>query len=54
VLLGARWSSAAPWALWGVTLADRPDALGAFWYGCLLLFAWRGRSPLLYAGAFLS
>ena len=34
-------------------LADRPDALGAFWYGCLLLFAWRGRSPLLYAGAFL-
>jgi hypothetical protein len=41
------------WALWGVTVADRPDALGAFWYGCLLLFAWRGRSPLLYAGAFL-
>lgn len=41
------------WALWGVTLAERPDALGAFWYGCLLLFAWRGRSPLLYAGAFL-
>ena len=41
------------WALWGVTLADRQDALGAFWFGCLLLFAWKGKSPLLYAGAFL-
>ena len=40
------------WALWGVTLADRPDALGAFWFCCLALFAWRGRSPLLYAAAF--
>ena len=41
------------WAVWGVTLSDRPDALGAFWFGCLLLFAWKGKSPLLYAGAFL-
>ncbi len=41
------------WALWGVTLSPRPDVLGAFWFGCLLLFAWKGRSPLLYAGAFL-
>lgn len=41
------------WALWGITLSDTPDALGAFWFGCLLVFAWRGRSPLLYAGAFL-
>jgi len=41
----------ACWAVWGVTLADRPDALGAFWFGCLLLFVWRGRSPLLYGGA---
>ena len=40
------------WALWGVTLSPQPDALGAFWFGCLLLFAWKGRSPLLYAGAF--
>ena len=39
------------WAVWGVTLADRPDALGAFWFGCLLLFVWKGRSPLLYGGA---
>lgn len=41
------------WAMWGVTLSPQPDALGAFWFGCLLLFAWKGKSPLLYAGAFL-
>jgi hypothetical protein len=35
-----------------VTLSPQPDALGAFWFGCLALFAWKGRSPLLYAGAF--
>ena len=44
---------AGAWALWGLVLSPRPDALGAFWFACLLLFAWRGRSPLLYAGAFL-
>ena len=53
VLLGGTLAVGGAWALWGITLADRPDALGAFWYACLLLFAWRGRSPLLYAGAFL-
>lgn len=41
------------WALWGVTLSPQPDLLGAFWFGCLLLFGWKGKSPLLYAGAFL-
>jgi hypothetical protein len=41
------------WAVWGITLSDRPDALGAFWFACLLLFAWKGKSPLLYASAFL-
>ena len=51
-LLGTALALAGAWALWGVTLSTRPDALGAFWFGCLLLFAWRGRSPLLYAGAF--
>ena len=39
------------WALWGVTLADRPDVLGVFWFGCLVVFSRFGRSPLLYAGA---
>lgn len=42
----------AAWAAWGLLLSPQPDALGAFWYGCLLLFAWRGRSPLVYVGAF--
>ncbi len=41
------------WAVWGVTLSPQQDLLGAFWFCCLLLFAWKGRSPLLYAGAFL-
>lgn len=41
------------WALWGLTLAPRPDVLGAFWFGCLLVFRRWGRSPLLYASAFL-
>jgi hypothetical protein len=41
------------WALWGLTLSPTLDALGAFWFGCLLVFARWGRSPLLYAGAFL-
>ena len=40
------------WAVWGVTLSPTPDALGLFWYGCLVLFTWRGERPLLYAGAF--
>jgi hypothetical protein len=39
------------WAAYGVTLAPRPDALGAFWFGCLLLFALLGPSPPVYVGA---
>jgi hypothetical protein len=41
------------WALWGVTLSDRPDVLGLFWFGCLVAFTLRGSSPLTYAGAFV-
>lgn len=41
------------WALWGLLLAPRRDVLGAFWFGCLVLFIRRGRAPLVYAGAFL-
>jgi hypothetical protein len=51
--LGVTLVAGGCWALWGITLSSRPDALGAFWFGCLLLFTWKGRSPLLYAGAFL-
>ena len=52
-LIGATVAACGAWAVWGVTLAPRPDVLGLFWFGCLVVFTWRGRSPLLYAGAFL-
>jgi hypothetical protein len=52
-LIAGTLTAGGCWALWGITLSDRPDALGAFWFGCLLLFAWKGKSPLLYASAFL-
>jgi hypothetical protein len=51
-LLAAVLVVGGAWALWGVTLSPQHDALGAFWYGCLVLFAWKGRSPLVYVGAF--
>ena len=41
------------WALWGLFLAPRLDVLGAFWFGCLVVFTARGKSALVYAGAFL-
>jgi hypothetical protein len=41
------------WALHGVTLAERHDALGAFWFACLLGFLAWGRSRMLYVGAFV-
>ena len=42
------------YALWGISpWAPRPDALGVFWYLCLLGFLLWGRSRLLYVGAFL-
>ena len=46
------WACGA-WAVWGLTLSPTLDVLGAFWFGCLLVFARYGRSPLVYAGAFL-
>lgn len=41
------------WAVYGVTLADRSDALGAFWFLCLAGFLRWGPSPGLYVGAFV-
>ena len=52
-LLVATLVAGGAWALWGLLLSSRPDVLGAFWYVCLLGFARWGRSPLLYAAAFL-
>jgi hypothetical protein len=41
------------WAGYGLVLADRPDALGAFWFACLVGFLFLGPSRLLYVGAFV-
>jgi len=39
------------YAAWGVTLADRLDVLGLFWFGCLAGFLALGPSRPLYVGA---
>ena len=41
------------YAGWGLFVSDRPDALGAFWYACLVGFLAFGRSQTLYVGAFV-
>ncbi len=41
------------YAAWGLFLHSRPDALGAFWYLCLVGFLCWGRSRPLYVGAFV-
>ena len=41
----------ALWALHGLFLADRADALGAFWFACLLCFLRWGPSREVYVGA---
>jgi hypothetical protein len=41
------------YAAWGLLLTDHPDVLGALWFGCLVAFCWKGRQPLVYAGAFV-
>jgi hypothetical protein len=40
------------WAGYGLLLADRPDALGAFWFACLAGFLLLGPSKAVYVGAF--
>ena len=42
------------WAAHGLLLADRPDALGAFWFGCLAAFLLLGPSQPVYLGAFVA
>jgi hypothetical protein len=41
------------WAAHGLLLAERPDALGAFWFACLVLFLAFGPSKPVYIGAFV-
>ncbi|MDQ3615838.1 MAG: hypothetical protein M3393_04280 [Actinomycetota bacterium] len=40
------------WAGHGLFLAQRQDALGAFWYACLVCFLLWGPSKAVYVGAF--
>jgi hypothetical protein len=44
---------AGSWAIWGITLSDRPDVGGALLYLFLAAFILRGRAPVVYAGAFI-
>ncbi len=39
------------WALHGMVLAERPDALGALWFACLAAFLRWGPSVEVYVGA---
>src|SRR3954468_14246876 len=39
------------WTLWGVAVADRSDALGGVWFGCLVGFLLWGPSRPVYVGA---
>lgn len=41
------------WAGYGLFLAERPDALGAVWYACLVCFLLWGPSKAVYVGAFV-
>jgi hypothetical protein len=41
------------YAGWGLLVSSRPDALGAFWFACLVGFLLWGRSRGLYVGAFV-
>ena len=52
-LVAATVVAGGAYAAWGLLLSARPDALGAFWYLCLLGFLLWGRSRALYVGAFL-
>jgi hypothetical protein len=51
VLTAATVVGGGAYAAWGLWLSPRPDALGAFWYLCLLGFLRWGPSRTLYVGA---
>lgn len=53
LLVAATVAVGGAWAAHGLLVADRRDALGAFWFVCLLAFLARGPSRMLYVGAFV-
>ena len=52
-LVAATLTVGGAYAVWGVAVSPRTDALGAFWFCCLAAFLLWGRTPLVYVGAFL-
>lgn len=52
-LVPAALTVCGAWAVWGLLLSPQLDVLGAFWFGCLLVFSRTGTSQRVYAGAFL-
>ena len=46
-------AAGASYAAWGLLLSGRRDVLGAFWFGCLVLFLVRARQPMVFVGAFI-
>ena len=52
-LIGSLLAVGTAYAAWGYFFSPRPDGVGAFWFGCLVLFMVRGRAPLVYASAFV-
>ena len=53
LVLAAVVTLGGAWAAYGLLLADRTDALGAFWYACLVGFLLWGPSKPVYVGAFV-
>jgi hypothetical protein len=53
VLVAATVLVGGGWAVWGVVASGRVDALGAFWFCCLLGFLAWGPSRMVYVGAFV-
>jgi hypothetical protein len=53
VLVPLTVAAGASYAVWGLFLSGRHDVLGAFWFGCLVLFLVRGRQPMVFVGAFV-
>jgi len=52
-LVAATVAAATAWAASGLIGSPRRDVLGALWFACLIGFLARGRSRLLYVGAFV-
>ncbi|MGD0962007.1 MAG: hypothetical protein ABSB19_19535 [Methylomonas sp.] len=40
------------WTVWGLGFSARPDMIGAVLFGVFLLYLFKGRSPMVYLGAF--